>query len=167
MISLSSPSPTATHAIAGAIARLARAGDLVVLAGEMGSGKTWFTKGFASALGITDPVTSPTFTLVHSYSGGRLPLHHVDVYRLDRMSEVADLALAELLEESGTGKGGIVLVEWGDVVAAMFGQDYLEVRLEVDDDDPDNARRLVLRPVGPGWATRWDTLCRSVGEWSC
>lgn len=139
----------------------------MVLAGEMGSGKTWFTKGFASALGITDPVTSPTFTLVHSYSGGRLPLHHVDVYRLDRMSEVADLALAELLEESGTGKGGIVLVEWGDVVAAMFGQDYLEVRLEVDDDDPENARRLVLRPVGPGWATRWETLCRSVGEWSC
>ena len=84
MITLSSPSPTATHAIAGAIARLVRAGDLVVLAGEMGSGKTWFTKGFAAALGVTDPVTSPTFTLVHSYAGGRLPVHHVDVYRLDR-----------------------------------------------------------------------------------
>ncbi|CAB4725540.1 unannotated protein [freshwater metagenome] len=167
MITLCSPSPTATHTIAGAIARLARAGDLVVLAGEMGSGKTWFAKGFASALGITDPVTSPTFTLVHSYSGGRLPLHHVDVYRLDRMSEVADLALAELLEESGTGKGGVVLVEWGDVVAAMFGQDYLEIRLEADDEDPENARRLVVRPVGPGWAGRWDALGRSVGEWTC
>lgn len=167
MITLYSPSPAATQAIAAALAKLARAGDLVVLAGEMGSGKTWFTKGFAVALGITDHVTSPTFTLVHSYSGGRLPLHHVDVYRLDRMSEVADLSLAELLEESGTGKGGVVLVEWGDVVAAMFGNDYLEVRLEVDDDDPEEARRLVVRPVGPGWATRWDAVRRALGEWSC
>ena len=167
MITLRSPSPTVTHDIAGAVARLARAGDLVVLAGEMGSGKTWFTKGFAASLGITDRVTSPTFTLVHSYSGGRLPLHHVDVYRLDRMSEVADLALADLLEESGTGKGGVVLVEWGDVVAAMFGQDYLEVCLEVDDEDPENARALVVRPVGPGWATRWDALSKALSEWSC
>jgi len=167
VITLHSPSPAATQAIAAAIARLARAGDLVVLAGEMGSGKTWFTKGFAAALGITDHVTSPTFTLVHSYSGGRLPLHHVDVYRLDRMSEVADLSLAELLEESGTGKGGVVLVEWGDVVAAMFGNDYLEVRLEVDDDNPEEERHIVVRPVGPGWATRWDAVRRALGEWSC
>jgi tRNA threonylcarbamoyladenosine biosynthesis protein TsaE len=167
VLSLHAPSPSATHAIAAAVARLSRAGDLVILAGEMGSGKTWFTKGFASALGITDHVTSPTFTLVHSYSGGRLPLHHVDVYRLDRMSEVADLSLAELLEESGTGKGGVVLVEWGDVVAAMFGNDFLEVRLEVDDDDPEEARRIVIRPVGRGWAARWDALRRSLGEWSC
>lgn len=167
MIELHSPSPAATQLVAGAIARLARAGDLVVLAGEMGSGKTWFTKGFAAALGITDRVTSPTFTLVHSYSGGRLPLHHVDVYRLDRMSEVADLALSELLEESGTGKGGVVLVEWGDAVAAMFGNDYLEVRLSVDDEDPDQARRIVLRAVGPGWATRWSKLTQALADWTC
>lgn len=166
MITLHSPSPAATHAIAAALAKLARAGDLVVLAGEMGSGKTWFTKGFAAALGITDHVTSPTFTLVHSYSGGRLPLHHVDVYRLDNMSEVADLSLAELLEESGTGKGGVVLVEWGDVVAALFGNDYLEVRLEADDES-DDARHITVRPVGPGWATRWDAVCKALGEWSC
>jgi tRNA threonylcarbamoyladenosine biosynthesis protein TsaE len=167
VLSLHAPSPAATQAIAAAVARLARAGDLVILAGEMGSGKTWFTKGFAAALGITDHVTSPTFTLVHSYSGGRLPLHHVDVYRLDRMSEVADLSLAELLEESGTGKGGVVLVEWGDVVAAMFGNDFLEVLLEVDEDDPEEARRVAIRPVGPGWASRWEALRRTLGEWSC
>ena len=167
MIELHSPSPAATHTVAGAVARLVRAGDLVVLAGEMGAGKTWFTKGFAATLGITDRVTSPTFTLVHSYSGGRLPLHHVDVYRLDRMSEVADLALAELLEESGTGKGGVVLVEWGDAVAAMFGNDYLEVRLFVDDEDPDNARRIVIRAVGPGWAGRWSKLTEALADWTC
>ena len=59
------------------------------------------------------------------------------------------------------------LVEWGDVVAAMFGQVYLEIRLDADDEDPENARRLVVRPVGPGWAGRWDALGRSVGEWTC
>lgn len=167
MIELHSPSPAATHAIAGGVARLVRAGDLVVLAGEMGSGKTWFTKGFAAALGVTDVVTSPTFTLVHSYRGGRLPIHHVDVYRLDRMSEVADLALAELLEESGTGKGGVVLVEWGDAVAAVLGNDYLEIRFRVEDADPDDERRISIRAVGSGWATRWESLMRTVGEWRC
>lgn len=166
MIELRSPSPAATHAIAAAIAGLARAGDLVVLAGEMGSGKTWFTKGFAAALGVTDHVTSPTFTLVHSYRGGRLPLHHADVYRLDRLSEVADLGLAELLEESGTGKGGVVLVEWGDAVAAVLGNDYLEVRLEADDDD-ELARRIVVRGVGQGWAVRWDRLTTALEPWRC
>lgn len=167
MLALHSPSPATTQVIAAAIARFARAGDLIILAGEMGSGKTWFTKGFAAALGITEHVTSPTFTLVHSYSGGRLPLHHVDVYRLDRLSEVADLSVAELLEESGTGKGGVVLVEWGDVVAALFGNDYLEVRLEVDDADPEQSRRIAVRPVGPGWATRWDAVTKALGEWAC
>jgi tRNA threonylcarbamoyladenosine biosynthesis protein TsaE len=167
VIELAAPSPGATHAIAGAIARLVRAGDLVVLAGEMGAGKTWFAKGFAAALGVTDAVTSPTFTLVHSYAGGRLPLHHVDVYRLERMSQVSDLGLAELLEESGTGKGGVVLVEWGDAVAAALGADYLEVALSVDDEDPEQARRLVVRAIGPSWAPRWEALCRVLVEWQC
>lgn len=166
MIDLRSPSPAATHEIAAAIAGLVRAGDLLVLAGEMGSGKTWFTKGFAAALGVTDHVTSPTFTLVHSYRGGRLPLHHADVYRLDRMSEVADLALAELLEESATGKGGVVLVEWGDAVAAALGGDYLEVRLAADDDD-ELVRHLVVRGVGQGWAVRWDRLTNVLEPWQC
>ncbi len=167
MIELRSPSPDATQAIAAAVARLARPGDLIVLAGEMGSGKTWFAKGFAAALGVTDHVTSPTFTLVHSYDGGRLPLHHADVYRLDRMADVADLALVELLEETGTGQGGVVLVEWGDAVAPMLGNDYLEVSLVADDAEPESARDVTLRAVGPGWATRWSRVVADVEEWRC
>ena len=164
---LRAPTPDATHAVARAIAELARPGDLVVLAGEMGSGKTWFAKGFAAALGVTDEVTSPTFTLVHSYHGGRLPLHHADVYRLERLSEVTDLALAELLEEDDQLHGGVVLVEWGDAVAPLFGNDFLEVHLRSHLDEPETARHITLRPVGKRWTTRWGELQTRVADLAC
>lgn len=167
MIQLCAPSPDATQAIAAAVADLARAGDLVVLAGEMGSGKTWFAKGFAAALGVTVPVTSPTFTLVHSYPGGRVPLHHADVYRLERLSEVLDLALAELLEDGEARRGGVVLVEWGDAVLPALGNEYLEVRLESRDDEPETARRITLHASGSGWATRWARLVQATEGWRC
>ena len=130
----------ATHAVAAAVAGLARAGDVIVLAGEMGAGKTAFAQGFGRALGITEPITSPTFTLVHSYPcTGKLTLHHADLYRLDSSTDVDDLALHEL-----AAFGGIVLVEWGDVAAATLG-DHLEIRLthpDADlDADPDDRRR--------------------------
>lgn len=140
-----------THAIAAALAGLARSGDLIVLAGEMGSGKTAFAKGFAAALGVTEPVTSPTYTLVHSYDAGKITLHHADVYRLTTHHEVADLALNELLEYDG-----IVLVEWGDVVARAFG-DHLMVQLDAVDDDED-ARRITVSATGRSWALRWERV---------
>ncbi len=140
-----------THAIAAALAGVARTGDLIVLAGEMGSGKTAFAKGFAAALGVTEPVTSPTYTLVHSYDAGKITLHHADVYRLTTHHEVADLALNELLEYDG-----IVLVEWGDVVARAFG-DHLMVQLEPVDDD-ERARRVTVSATGRSWALRWERV---------
>lgn len=169
-----------THAVAASIAELSRPGDIIVLAGEMGAGKTAFAQGFGSALGVTEPITSPTFTLVHSYPietgprSGELTLHHADLYRLDRTEEVADLALRELAEFSG-----IVLVEWGDVVD-LFG-DHLIVHLDPhvpdsdddgpDDDGPDDdsdvlsldgARDIDIDAVGSSWAGRWDRLTRSL-----
>src|SRR4051795_6974688 len=123
MLQVRAASLARTHAVAAAVARLARPGDIIVLAGEMGAGKTAFAQGFGQALGVTEPITSPTFTLVHSYDSGRVVLHHADLYRLDRMAEVADLALGELLEDHA-----IVLVEWGDVVGNTLGP-HLEVRL--------------------------------------
>lgn len=148
-----------TRAIAAAVAELCRPRDLVVLAGEMGSGKTAFAQGFGAALGVTEPVTSPTFTLVHSYAAGGIELHHADVYRLDWTSEVADLAFGELLEAKG-----IVLVEWGDVIAAQLG-DHLEVRLEWVDPAQVDVRRITIRPKGPGWATRWARLDAALTGW--
>ena len=91
-------SPEETRRIAAGIAGLARSGDVILLKGEMGSGKTVFVQGLGRALGVDEPITSPTFTLVHTYSSGRIPLHHADLYRLDLLSEVVDLALGELAE---------------------------------------------------------------------
>lgn len=158
---LRSRSVDETHAIAAAMAGLVRAGDLIVLAGEMGTGKTAFAQGFGRALGVTDPITSPTFTLVHSYPCGKLTLHHADLYRLDRMAEVADLALGELAEF-----GGIVLVEWGDVASSALGE-HLEVRLEIDPDDLDDDLRVIeVTAVGSTWAGRWDRLRSVVEAWA-
>jgi tRNA threonylcarbamoyladenosine biosynthesis protein TsaE len=174
----------ATHAVAAAVAGLARAGDVIVLAGEMGAGKTAFAQGFGRALGITEPITSPTFTLVHSYPcTGKLTLHHADLYRLDSSTDVDDLALHEL-----AAFGGIVLVEWGDVAAATLG-DHLEIRLthpDADlDTDPDagagvadlaadaddfadtGVREIELHATGAGWAGRWDRLGRALEAYRC
>lgn len=171
---LHADSLAATRAIAAALAELARPGDVIVLAGEMGAGKTAFAQGFGRALGVTDAITSPTFTLVHSYPipGGKHTLHHADLYRLDSTGDVADLALHELAEF-----GGIVLVEWGDVVSAAFG-DHLEVRLERDDGDDgddddgdefglDESRLIAIEATGGGWAGRWDRVVRALEAYRC
>ena len=160
MLQLRASSLADTHAIAAAIAGLSRTGDLVVLAGEMGAGKTAFAKGFGAALGVTEPITSPTFTLVHSYDAGRITLHHADIYRLTTHHEVADLALAELLEYDG-----IVLLEWGDVVAQSLGE-HLLVHLVADLDD-DDVRHITLSGTGRSWALRWDRLGAAVEAYAC
>jgi tRNA threonylcarbamoyladenosine biosynthesis protein TsaE len=156
-LSLRVPSLDATHAVAGELASLSRAGDVILLAGEMGAGKTAFAQGFGRALGVTEPITSPTFTLVHSYDTAGPTLHHADVYRLDQLAEVADLALGELAEFDG-----IVLVEWGDVVASTFG-DHLVVRLDLVDGDV-GARRITISPAGATWARRWAALGDATAE---
>ena len=186
LLALHSASIADTHAIATVIAGLSRPGDIIVLAGEMGAGKTAFAQGFGKALGVTDRITSPTFTLVHSYpieSGpraGKVTLHHADLYRLERTAEVSDLALRELAEFAG-----IVLVEWGDVVD-LFGDHlviHLDPRLPDDldaDTDPDagsdddsdvlaldGARHIEVDAVGPGWAGRWDRLLTELEPHRC
>lgn len=194
---LRADSLASTHAIAAALADLARPGDVIVLAGEMGSGKTAFAQGFGRAIGISETMTSPTFTLVHSHPcpDGRTTLHHADLYRLDSTSDVDDLALPELAEF-----GGIVLVEWGEVAAASLG-DHLEVRLRPDDEsDPDGdldaepepdsndaidhgsgggadvvddefgldgTRLIEVSAVGSAWAGRWDRVTRALAAWAC
>ena len=157
---LRADSLVSTHAVAATLAEAARPADVIVLAGEMGSGKTAFAQGFGRALGVTEPITSPTFTLVHSYPCGKITFHHVDLYRLERTAEVADLALGELAEFAG-----IVLVEWGDVVAASLG-DHLVVRLDFVEGD-EEARLVEVAPSGSSWAGRWDRLSVGLGEWRC
>ena len=160
MIRLRSASPEDTRAIGAAIAAVTRPRDLVLLAGDLGAGKTVFTQGFGAALGVQEPITSPTFTLVRTYPG-RVPLVHADVYRLERVQEVIDLGLPELLDEGG---GAVAVVEWGDVAAATFAADYLSVRMEFDDDG-DQARWFTVRGVGPRWAARAESLRSALAPW--
>lgn len=109
-------------------------GDIVLLSGALGSGKTTFTKGVAWALGVVERVTSPTFTMVREHrchnDRGIETLHHADVYRVEGLDEVLDLALGELVEESA-----IAIVEWGELAASVFGRDVITITFEVDDAD--------------------------------
>jgi tRNA threonylcarbamoyladenosine biosynthesis protein TsaE len=159
VIELHSESAEVTRFVAETIAALARAGDLVLLVGEMGTGKTAFAQGFAIGLGIHEPVTSPTFNLVRSYPG-RLVLHHLDVYRLDRLAEVDDLAIGELLEDKS-----VTLIEWGDAVVGALPADYLEVRFSFG--AADDHRELHLRVVGPSWSSRQRVLTEALEAWRC
>jgi tRNA threonylcarbamoyladenosine biosynthesis protein TsaE len=135
-----------TEAVGAAVGSLLRIGDLVVLTGDLGAGKTTFAKGLARALGVTQPVTSPTFTIVQEYEG-RMPLAHVDVYRLERIQELHDLGFEELLE------GRVTVVEWGEAIAQILPRDRIDVRIAMDDDN-DAARVLDIVASGPAWTER-------------
>jgi tRNA threonylcarbamoyladenosine biosynthesis protein TsaE len=148
-----------TRDVGSALADLARSGDVLVLAGELGAGKTAFAQGFGRGLGVTEPITSPTFVLARDYDEGRIPLHHLDVYRLDQMNEVFDIGLPEVLDD-----GGVTLIEWGDAIMPALTADFLEVRLTFGDDD--DQRMIVIRPVGPGWKSRHSVLERSLLKWA-
>ena len=141
--------PTAedTRALGAALAGVVRPGDLLVLTGPLGAGKTALTQGLGAALGVTEPVTSPTFVIARLHRGGRLPLVHVDAYRLGGVADVDDLDLDASTEES------VTVVEWGAGLVERLADEHLEVRLDRRDDD---VRTAVLVPRGPGWEARLD-----------
>ncbi|MEZ5245910.1 MAG: tRNA (adenosine(37)-N6)-threonylcarbamoyltransferase complex ATPase subunit type 1 TsaE [Acidimicrobiales bacterium] len=152
-----SASATATQALAAAIAPLVDDGDLLVLVGDLGAGKTAFTQGICRALGVDEPVTSPTFTLANRYQG-RLVVNHLDVYRIEALAEAEDLALGELLDD------GLTLIEWGDVILPALPEDRLDVRITFGAGDDD--RVLEFTPVGAPWSDRFDRLVDALGEWT-
>ena len=163
MICLRAADLAATDAIASRIAPLLRRGDCVLLVGEMGAGKTAFTKALAAALGVTEVVTSPTFTLLHTYLGERLTIHHLDVYRLERTGELDDLGLRELLDDA------VVVVEWGDAVRDVLPEDRLEVGLSsaaLTSAEPGTVRYVELDPQGRSWDPRHDQLAVAVERWT-
>ena len=134
------------------LATLLRAGDLVLLSGGLGAGKTTLTQGIGDGLGVRGPVTSPTFVIarVHPPLGDGPPLVHVDAYRLGGLAEVDDLDLDASLDDS------VTVVEWGDGKVEDLSDDRLEVGLQRSDglvsgDYADESRTVSLRPVGSRW----------------
>lgn len=120
---------------------------IICLDGELGSGKTIFTKGIANALGIKDTITSPTFTIIKEYDG-ELPLYHMDVYRLDGKTDGVGI------EEYFT-KGGVVVIEWAHTIADILPNERLDIKFKIVDE---NKRVLVLTPYGK----KYEDLCEAV-----
>lgn len=146
-----------TRAVGATLAGLAQPGDIVLLSGDLGAGKTAFAQGFAAGLGVEERVVSPTFTLARDYDG-RLRLHHLDVYRLDHLQEAIDLGLAELTDD-----GGVTLIEWGEVVIPTIPPDYLEIRLSYGEGDDDRVLELVT--VGVRWQARVRAMEAALVPW--
>ena len=141
-----------TKAVGAALARLLGAGDVVGLTGDLGAGKTRFVQGAAAALDVEDPVVSPTFMLVRSYDG-RLPVQHVDAYRLSGAAELEDLGIEEVLPPDA-----VAFVEWADRVLDALPPDWLELGFHTR---PDEVREIHVRAHGAGWSARLPEL-RSV-----
>lgn len=120
---------------------------IICLDGELGSGKTIFTKGIANALGIQESITSPTFTIIKEYEG-ELPLYHMDVYRLN--GDVDGTGIEEYFT-----KGGVVVIEWADMIKDILPKERLEIKFRVAGE---NKRVLILKPYGQ----KYEDLCEAV-----
>lgn len=122
-------------------------GMVICLNGDLGSGKTVFVKGFASALGIEENITSPTFTIVKEYLNGEAPLYHMDVYRIDDNSEFG--------LEDYFNKDGICIIEWADLIEDRLPAERLDINIKIIDE---NTRVLVFKPKGE----QYEELCDAV-----
>ncbi|MGX6970035.1 tRNA (adenosine(37)-N6)-threonylcarbamoyltransferase complex ATPase subunit type 1 TsaE [Vagococcus bubulae] len=127
-----------TQSIGEKLSELAQPGDIFILTGELGAGKTTFSKGFAKGLGITQMIKSPTYTLIREYDSGRLPLYHMDVYRLEGAGD--DLGLEEYLDGEG-----VCLIEWGELIKDTMDNEFIELILHKT---PEDTRFLTVEHDG-------------------
>src|SRR5690606_29110548 len=142
-----------TEAIASSLADIVQAGDVITLTGELGVGKTHFTKGLAKGLGITERVTSPTFTIVKEYEG-RLPLYHLDVYRLEHSDE--DIGFDEYFYGDG-----VAVIEWAQFIEAFLPEEYLSITIERTGD---TAREIMVEAVGKKYEPYIEKLEEALGR---
>ena len=139
-----------TKRLAVSLAPILVPGDMIVLSGDLGAGKTTFVQGLAVGLGIAERVTSPTFVLMKEYLGGRYPLMHLDIYRLNTIQDVIDLGYDEFLDPSY-----VVAMEWGDMVEPLLPKEHLNVELKLIGG---NTRTVSLIPRGANWMNRMPTV---------
>ena len=121
---------------------------VICLSGDLGSGKTVFTKGIANALGIEESITSPTFTIIKKYQNGEMPLYHMDVYRLDGNADGVGI-------EEYYNKGGIVIIEWAKTIRDILPEERLEIKFKIVDE---NKRVIVITPYG----AKYEEVCEAV-----
>ena len=131
MMQITTHSADETQALGQKLASRLAPGDVIAYFGDLGAGKTAFTRGLAQGLGITDPVTSPTYPIVNEYLSGRIPLFHFDMYRLSSSDELFDIGWEDYLS-----RGGVCAVEWSENVEDAL-QDAIRVTIEKDADEPD------------------------------
>ena len=132
-------SPAQTEAVGEALARVLTPGTVIAYQGDLGAGKTAFTRGLARGLGYTQPVTSPTYTVVNEYLGGKMPLFHFDMYRLGSSDELFDIGWEDYLQ-----RGGVCAVEWSENVEDAFYGDEIKLTIEKLSD---NERKITIEGV--------------------
>ena len=152
---LTSHSPQDTARYAATIAAELRPRDVLLLTGDLGAGKTTFTKALCAALGVIDTVTSPTFTLVHEYRGSKLVVCHADLYRLERTGELADLGL-----DDARRSGAVLVVEWGD----LAGDEFTEALTLTFAHAGETERTITVSSRGTTWAPRVGRLFAALGQ---
>lgn len=121
---------------------------VICLIGDLGSGKTVFTKGFAGALGIEENITSPTFNIIKEYTSGESNLYHMDLYRLD--GDIRNLGIEEYYE-----KNGVVIIEWADMIEDYLPDERLEIHFKLIDED---SRMLIFKPFGD----KYEEICEAI-----
>ena len=114
-----------TYSLASEFEKMLKGGEVVLLSGDLGAGKTTFTKGLAKALNITENITSPTFTLMNIYKSGRLNLYHFDMYRLEDESEAVEIGLDEFFNSNG-----VCMIEWAENIKNLIPKNHLEIKIE-------------------------------------
>ena len=133
-------SPAETEALGQRLAERLQPGDVIAYTGDLGAGKTAFTRGLARGLGITERITSPTFTIVNEYQGGRLPLFHFDMYRLGSSEELYEIGWEDYL-----ARGGVCAVEWSEIVADALEEDC--IRVDIRQGETENQRKITIEGV--------------------
>lgn len=132
-------SPEETYALGEKIGKAAQPGQIYTLTGDLGVGKTVFTQGVAAGLGITEPVSSPTFTIVQVYEDGRLPFYHFDVYRIGDVEEMDEIGYEDYVYGQG-----VSLIEWANLIEEILPEHYTEIRIEKDLDKGFDYRRIEI-----------------------
>lgn len=134
--------PEATYVLAEELGKHACAGDVFCLVGDLGVGKTLFSQGFAKGIGIEESVNSPTFTIVQEYRGGRIPLYHFDVYRIEEPDEMEEIGYTEMIYGDG-----ICLIEWADLIEEIWPEHYTKVVIEKNLEKGFDYRRITIFSV--------------------